>query len=139
MCFVTPRASWHHIHKGTDGLLTHTCGQTPPPPLTLCTQERCHSHSQYHPWTSPTHIGPSLAGLIPSSWDPWSLPPTLPSPPWPPPLFHPVLFPGSYPPTHWPPAQLRAVGGVGWLFLLPRLLGCGHWLMRDENAETCLF
>lgn len=126
-----------HIHQSTDRATdTHLWADTLPQPL--CTQGHFHGRSQGLPMPPHTHTGltcwphPFLSG-------PLVTPSTLPSPPRPPPLSPSVLFPSACPPTCWPPAQLRAGEGVGWLFCLPRQLGCGHLLTQDENAEICPF
>lgn len=123
--------------RAPTGLTTHSCGQA-------CHRDPFAPRNAFtgppwtHPQTSTTHPGPLHSGLTPSSQDPRSLPPALPSLPGSPPLSFPVLLPSSCLSTCWPAAQLRATDRVTWLFL-PRLLRHDLMLIQDKNTEICLF
>ena len=131
MCFVSPRASWHHIHKGTDGLLTHTCGQTHPlnpihpgtlsqalpvPPMDIPHSRRaltCRPH--------PFLLGPLVTPSHPAL-------PTMASSPFPPCLVSRLL------PTH-PLATCSAQGRGRSGLALPFAKAAGLWPLAHAGRE----
>lgn len=119
LCLATPRASWNHIRRALTGPLTHSHGQT-------CLPDRLEPRNTFvdpprtHPGTLTlgSHMQTSSLSLR-----------TTPSP-HPVSPFHPelptllssplclVLSPNSCLVTCRPPGHLRAVGRLGWIFLL---------------------